>query len=96
MKRPADRDGGFSRFPLPDVHLRKALWRLWCTVILSWGAWASVGGDWFTGAPVVLRAVMGVLFGAIALGMVGEAFSEWKKVRTRGAGPDMERIETPR
>lgn len=94
MEQPVDREGGTDRFPLPDVHLRRALWRLWCTGILAWGAWASVGGDWFTGAPHVLRAMIGVLFGAIAVGMVGQALSEWKQFRGRGAGPDMERIES--
>ncbi|WP_088295458.1 hypothetical protein [Mycobacterium avium] len=74
-------DRGETSFRLPNVYLCEALWALLCTAAMSWGAWASVGGDWFTGAPLVLRLVMGALLGAIAIGMCDRAFSKWKRYR---------------
>lgn len=81
------RNEGWDGFPFADSHLLKAVWRLCCAVILSWGAFASTGGDWFAGAPGFLRVVVAAIFFAVAVGMVVEAISEWKKFRARGAGP---------
>lgn len=73
--------GRETSFRLPNVNLCKALWFLVCTAAMSRGAWASVGGDWFAGAPLVGRLVMGALYGVIAIGMFGLARSEWKRYR---------------
>ncbi len=96
MEQLDDRDHGLAGFPLPDSHLRKALWRLSCALILFWGAWASAAGHWYADAPGGLRLVLSAVYFAIAVGMTGQAFSEWKKHRSRGAGPAIERIESPR
>lgn len=95
MKRSDDHHV-YSWFPLPDGHFLNAVWRLCCAVIFFWGAWASSGRDWFADAPVVPRAAVAGLFLAIAVGLVVQAFAEWKKCRSRRAGPDAERIDSPR
>ena len=87
------RNGEGDGVRLPGVQLWRAVWRLCCTAILLWGAWASVGGDWFAGAPGLLRIVFGVLLGVMAVGVLGQAFSALKRYRARTAGPDLERTD---
>lgn len=96
MSQTEDRYRSDSWFPLPDGHLLKALWILCCTLIMSWGAWAAVGTDWFAGATLVMRVVLAAIFFALAVGMARQALSEWKTYRTRRTGPDIERIDSPR
>ena len=83
-KKPRVRDGqgGFS---LPNIHLYKALTCLFGTALFAWGAWSSVGGHRFAGEPGVLRAALGVLCGAVAVGMSRELRTEWGRYR---ASPD--------